>query len=84
LPQVLHSIRVGAVSFILMVCRRLVRAFDVFDLGTAIVKNLALRNNGAVQGQPGHGTVSYIATIANPPAFDKPPQSAQGLHRLMR
>jgi len=33
----------GAVSFMLMDCRRLVRAFDVFDLGTAI-QNLSQVN----------------------------------------
>ena len=35
-PQVLHSTKVGAVSFILIYCRRRVLAFDVLNLGTAI------------------------------------------------
>jgi hypothetical protein len=35
-PQVLHSTKVGAVSFILIDCRRRVLAFDVLNLGTAI------------------------------------------------
>jgi hypothetical protein len=35
-PQLPHSTRFGAESFILIVCLLLVLAFDVFDLGTAI------------------------------------------------
>jgi len=37
LPQVLQLIIVGAVNFMLMDCLRLVLAFDVLPLGTAIM-----------------------------------------------